>query len=133
MAFRWGTAAVARRTAAPMLTPRAAQHALERRRVDLIRIDGQTAPEERTIQCSRFQENPRCRAAVLSVTAAGTGLTLTAASRVFFAELFWNPGALAQVRDWAASSRMEDFDCSWRVTIRRRRKTAAIASGRRRT
>ena len=44
-----------------------------------------------------FQKDPRIQVAVLSITAAGVGLTLTAANAVVFAELVWVPGQILQV------------------------------------
>lgn len=57
-----------------------------------VRIDGSTASRSRDEQCRLFQENDDVVVAVLSMTAAGIGITLTAASVVVFAELHWNPG-----------------------------------------
>lgn len=66
-----------------------------------IRIDGRTPPASRQDLCSAFQGESSLRVALLSVTAASTGLTLTAATTVIFAELFWNPGVLVQAEDRA--------------------------------
>jgi hypothetical protein len=48
---------------------------------------------------SSFQGAPRIRVALMSIKAAGTGLTLTAADTVVFAELDWNPTDLMQCED----------------------------------
>jgi len=69
--------------------------------VDYIRIDGKVGAEDRKKLCDDFQLKENIRVAVLSITAASTGLTLTAANLVVFAELFWNPGVLTQAEDRA--------------------------------
>ncbi|XP_063244353.1 SWI/SNF-related matrix-associated actin-dependent regulator of chromatin subfamily A-like protein 1 isoform X1 [Bacillus rossius redtenbacheri] len=66
-----------------------------------IRIDGSTTSEQRKLYCDRFQYDEGVVAAVLSITAAYSGITLTAADLVVFAELFWNPGILLQAEDRA--------------------------------
>ncbi len=43
------------------------------------------------------QNDSAVKVALLSISAAGVGITLTAASIVIFAELHWNPGHLVQV------------------------------------
>ena len=48
-------------------------------------------------QVARFQREPGVRVALLSINAAGVGLTLTAATLVVFAELSWNASFLVQV------------------------------------
>ncbi|XP_039293290.1 SWI/SNF-related matrix-associated actin-dependent regulator of chromatin subfamily A-like protein 1 isoform X2 [Nilaparvata lugens] len=72
---------------------------LIKKSVKFIRIDGRVQTDERKRLCDDFQTNSSCRVAVLSIKAANTGLTLTAAHLVVFAELFWNPGDLFQAED----------------------------------
>ena len=74
---------------------------LDQQRVAHIKIDGKVSSEERARRVDRFQEDDRVRVAVLSITAANSGITLTAATLVVFAELFWNPGNLLQAEDRA--------------------------------
>ncbi|TSK67224.1 DNA annealing helicase and endonuclease ZRANB3 [Bagarius yarrelli] len=66
-----------------------------------IRIDGSVPSAERIQLVHRFQNDPETRVAILSIQAAGQGLTLTAASHVVFAELYWNPGHVKQAEDRA--------------------------------
>ena len=69
------------------------------RTVPHIVINGSTAPRDRQALATKFQTDPRVRVAVLGITAAGVALTLTAASRVIFTELYWTPAALLQAED----------------------------------
>lgn len=58
-----------------------------------IRIDGDT--KDRMALVEEFQEGKK-RVAALSIRAAGTGLTLTRATKVIFAELTFSPGEMEQ-------------------------------------
>ncbi|XP_011876001.1 PREDICTED: SWI/SNF-related matrix-associated actin-dependent regulator of chromatin subfamily A-like protein 1 [Vollenhovia emeryi] len=71
----------------------------ETMKIRYIRIDGKTSSEQRKLQVDKFQERDDYLAAVLSITAANAGVTLTAAHLVVFTELFWNPGILCQAED----------------------------------
>ncbi|XP_019724009.1 DNA annealing helicase and endonuclease ZRANB3 isoform X3 [Hippocampus comes] len=66
-----------------------------------IRIDGSVPSSERIQLVHKFQNDPDARVAILSIQAAGQGLTFTAASHVVFAELYWNPGQIKQAEDRA--------------------------------
>lgn len=66
-----------------------------------IRIDGKVPTDVRAQLVTKFQTCSRVRVALLSMTAAGVGLTLTAASTILFAELHWTPGVMAQAEDRA--------------------------------
>ncbi|VDO50545.1 unnamed protein product [Haemonchus placei] len=74
---------------------------VQKRNLKSIRIDGQTSSKDRGVLCHDFQEDPDVQVAILSMTAAGVGITLTAASVVIFAELHWNPTTLQQAEDRA--------------------------------
>uniref|UniRef100_A0A672YDA3 Zinc finger, RAN-binding domain containing 3 n=1 Tax=Sphaeramia orbicularis TaxID=375764 RepID=A0A672YDA3_9TELE len=70
-------------------------------KVGYIRIDGSVPSSERIQLVHKFQNEPETRVAILSIQAAGQGLTFTAASHVVFAELYWNPGHIKQAEDRA--------------------------------
>ncbi|KAK3611454.1 hypothetical protein CHS0354_032734 [Potamilus streckersoni] len=77
------------------------QQSLRDKMVKFIRIDGETKPSERLHLVQQFQSDPEIRVAILSILAAGVGLTLTAAKLVMFAEMYWTPGVMIQCEDRA--------------------------------
>lgn len=79
----------------------AATELLLRRKTRHVRIDGATPTGIRQKLVDEFQNDEGTRVAVLSIKAAGMGLTLTAASLVVFGELSWTPGDIVQAEDRA--------------------------------
>merc|ERR1712228_192251 len=57
----------------------ALEREIMRRGVGMVRIDGRTPQAERPVSVARFQKDDTIRVALLSITAAGQGLTLTEA------------------------------------------------------
>jgi SNF2 family DNA or RNA helicase len=64
-----------------------------------VKIAGDVNEKERQQAIERFQGDPNCRLFVGQIQAAGTGITLTAASHIAFLELPWTPGELLQAED----------------------------------
>ncbi|KAM8872272.1 DNA annealing helicase and endonuclease ZRANB3 isoform 1-T2 [Synchiropus picturatus] len=79
----------------------ACTEAVSEAKAGYIRIDGSVPSAERIQLVHQFQNDPETRVAILSIQAAGQGLTFTAASHVVFAELYWNPGHMKQAEDRA--------------------------------
>lgn len=64
-----------------------------------VKIDGSVSAVKRQQAVDLFQTNQDCRILVGQMTAAGVGITLTAASNVVFVETSWVPGDIAQAVD----------------------------------
>src|SRR3984957_13840470 len=66
-----------------------------------VRITGETSTHVREEAVERFQTLPFMRVFIGSISAAGVGLTLTAAQHEVFAELMYNPSDMMQAEDRA--------------------------------
>jgi len=66
-----------------------------------VQVIGSSSAAQRRAAVDAFQTDPNCRVFLGQVQAAGTGITLTAASTVLFAELPWTPGDV-----WQAAKRV---------------------------
>lgn len=60
------------------------------------KIYGGTPPNKRDRGVQKFQNDPKCRVFIGQILAAGTSITLTAASEVGIVEADWTPGNNAQ-------------------------------------
>ena len=65
---------------------------------ECMRIDGSTPQDKRDQYVQDFQDG-RVDYCVLSILAAGTGVTLTRANNILFAELYFVPGVMLQAED----------------------------------
>ena len=74
---------------------------MKKKHIEYIRIDGSTKQDMRYDYVKNFQSNEKCKVAILSIVAASTGITLTSASLVIFAELTWTPSIMIQAEDRA--------------------------------
>ena len=69
------------------------------RDVEFVRIDGSTTAGAKNALVQHFQNDVRCKVAILSILACGTGLTLTSSSRILFAEMYWVTSTMLQAED----------------------------------
>ncbi|XP_057292438.1 SWI/SNF-related matrix-associated actin-dependent regulator of chromatin subfamily A-like protein 1 isoform X2 [Hydractinia symbiolongicarpus] len=79
----------------------AIEQMLKKKNITSVRIDGTTHSRTRQRMIDFFNNDQSCLVAILSITAAGQGITLTGSSIIIFAELYWNPGHLIQAEDRA--------------------------------
>lgn len=79
----------------------AIERVVKKKNKNYIRIDGSTTCDQRKYFVDKFQADESYACAILSITAANAGITLTAASLVIFAELHWNPSVSILLSNFA--------------------------------
>jgi SNF2 family DNA or RNA helicase len=64
-----------------------------------VKLYGGMSEVEKSNNVDRFQTDPSCMVFIGSISAAGVGITLTAAQKMLFAELDWTPANMLQAED----------------------------------
>jgi SWI/SNF-related matrix-associated actin-dependent regulator 1 of chromatin subfamily A len=77
----------------------AVEEAVLTKGISYMRIDGSTPAHKRQAYVDNFQSDANIRIAILSIMAAGTGVTLTRVTECVMGELFWVPGVMIQAED----------------------------------
>jgi hypothetical protein len=79
----------------------AIEEVVKKNDVKYVRIDGSTKNEQRLLNIDIFQKDNACRIAILSIMACATGITMSKASTVVFAEMCFTPAVMIQAEDRA--------------------------------
>ncbi|KAF9196683.1 DNA repair protein rad16 [Haplosporangium sp. Z 27] len=72
---------------------------LERAGFKCVKLDGHMTPTQRAASIKKFSDDPTVTVFLISLKAGGVALNLTAASRVFICDPWWNPAAELQAMD----------------------------------
>lgn len=72
---------------------------LEEAKIKYARLDGTMTREDRAKACDALKYSKKTEVLLVSTRAGGVGLNLTAASRCFLVDPYWNPSVEAQAID----------------------------------
>ncbi|KAF8941380.1 DNA repair protein rad16 [Dissophora ornata] len=72
---------------------------LEKAGFKCVKLDGHMTPTQRDASIRKFSDDPTVTVFLISLKAGGVALNLTAASRVFICDPWWNPAAELQAMD----------------------------------
>ncbi|KAI1297540.1 DNA repair protein rad16 [Mortierella claussenii] len=72
---------------------------LEKAGFKCVKLDGHMTPAQRAASIKKFTDDPTVTVFLISLKAGGVALNLTAASRVFICDPWWNPAAELQAMD----------------------------------
>ena len=77
------------------------EETVKKTKTEYVRIDGKVSSEKKQERVNKFQKDNSCLVAILGITACATGITLTKASTIIFAELHYTPAIMIQAEDRA--------------------------------